>query len=229
MEANVLRALRYAEYVHHLALDLVIGDELLNMRLKAARRKRAALAKKFNALMIAWEDLTEEERLDLIWAAEPIPLSKVAEWWDRPVSHAKPIVERINNNLEEIHRITSMKLQWTQGRRPGHDQSGAIGAKPTPLIPLIAFAKALKAFWESATGSSFGQQFDEDKKWVARSAASNFILAATPYLRAGYTATHVKQAMIQIQKEGWTTEDDDFRKEVREISNLTKKSTPASR
>jgi len=44
MEANVLKALQYAEYVHHLALNLVRGDELLHKRLKASRRKRAALS-----------------------------------------------------------------------------------------------------------------------------------------------------------------------------------------
>src|SRR5437588_9995786 len=72
MDANVWKALKYAEYVHHLALGLVSNDELLHKQLKASRRKRADLSKKFKALMVAWDGLTEEERFDLVWAADSI-------------------------------------------------------------------------------------------------------------------------------------------------------------
>ena len=127
-----------------------------------------------------------------------------------------------------MNRITSRKLQWARGRRGGVSQPRTTDEKATALIPLIAFAKALKAFWEPATNSGFGSQFDEDKKSVPVSAALNFVLASIPYLPGGYTVTHVKHVMIKIQKEGWITEDDEFRKEVIEICNLTQEKAPNS-
>ena len=198
METSVLKALRYAEYVHALALNLVSSDEQLHKRLKASRRKRAKFSEKVQALKAAWEALTEQERFDLVWAAEPIPSSKIIEWVDRPVTHIKPIVDRINANLNEMNLITIRKLAWVQGRRRYVSQPPKTDDKMINLIPLIAFAKALKAFWEPATNGKFGQQFDEDKKLLPVSAALNFVAAAMPYLRRDYTLTHVKTVMIGI-------------------------------
>ena len=90
----------------------------------------------------------------------------------------------------------------------------------THLIPLIAFAKALKAFWEPATNSPFGQQFDEHTKLTAESAAANFMMASVPYLPVTYTGTHVKHVMVRIQREGWIAEDDEFRQEVMKVCGL---------
>jgi hypothetical protein len=224
METSVLKALRYAEYVHALALYLVSSDEQLHKRLKASRRKRAKVSEKVQASKAAWEALTEQERFDLVWAAEPIPSSKIIEWVDRPVTHIKPIVDWINANLNEMNLITIRKLTWARGRRRYVSQprktDDKTDDKMTNLIPLIAFAKALKAFWEPATNGKFGQQFDEDKKRLPVSAALNFVAAAMPYLRRDYTLTHVKTVMIGIQKEGWIREDDQFRQEVAEVCNL---------
>jgi len=225
MEANVIKALQYAEYVHHLAFVLVTADAALHKRLKASRRKRAALSRKVQALMVAWGTLSDEERFDLVWAAEPMPSPCRMEWWDRPVTHIEPIVKRIDANLNEMNRITIRKLEWTRGRRGSISQSDTAADKKTNLIPLIAFAKALKAFWELATKKRFGQQFDEDKNWIPVSAAANFLLAAIQYLPGGYTATHLKTVMIGIQNEGWSPEDNEFRDEVAKICNLPNTAT----
>jgi hypothetical protein len=148
---------------------------------------------------------------------------------DRPATQFKPIVERINANLNEMNLITSRKLQWPRGRRGAVSQPRSADDKMTHLIPLVAFAKALKAFWEPATNSRFGQQFDEDKKLVPVSAALNFVLASIPYLPVAYNVTHVKHVMIRIQKEGWIPEDDQFRHEVVKFCNLSSRRSGTSK
>ena len=199
METNLRDVLEWAEKTHDEACEIEKRDDALFERLKATQQQRASFISYVGAAIAEWQNMTDQDKFDLVWAGEPM-IGTFSEWADRPTDHISGIVQSFEAALAVFQKATAVHTsKFGRGRRN-------FISDDLSTLPLAAFVTILKAFWEESIGQPpFGQEFSDDTTPpIALSAPANFVVEAASYLSVKYSTTQIRTVMRNLNKKGAT-------------------------